>query len=59
MCASSRRSSGVLLFRKLGRGVTLTDDGAAYLEPVARAFDIIGEATASVGRTSAHRWRYP
>ena len=44
---------GVLLFRKLGRGVTLTDDGAAYLEPVARAFDIIGEATASVAKTPA------
>jgi DNA-binding transcriptional LysR family regulator len=44
---------GVLLFRKLGRGVTLTDDGAAYLEQVAKAFDIIGEATESVAKTPA------
>jgi len=44
---------GVALFRKLGRGVTLTDDGAAYLEQVAKAFDIIGEATASVAKTPA------
>jgi LysR family transcriptional regulator, glycine cleavage system transcriptional activator len=44
---------GVALFRKLGRGVTLTDDGAAYLEQVAKAFDIIGEATESVAKTPA------
>src|SRR5262245_11033832 len=44
---------GVALFRKLGRGVTLTDDGGAYLEQVAKAFDIIGEATASVAKTPA------
>jgi DNA-binding transcriptional LysR family regulator len=44
---------GVALFRKLGRGVTLSDDGAAYLEQVAKAFDIISDATASIAKTPA------
>ena len=37
---------GVDLFRRLNRGLVLTDEGQAYLPPVRRAFDLIHDATA-------------
>lgn len=36
---------GLDLFRRLNRGLMLTDDGQAYLPPIRRAFDLINEAT--------------
>ena len=36
---------GVKLFKRLPRGLALTDEGRKYLTPVRRAFDMITEAT--------------
>jgi LysR family transcriptional regulator, glycine cleavage system transcriptional activator len=43
---------GVKLFHRTGRGVELTDDGAAYAQDLSPAFDILHEAT---GRFPAPR----
>ena len=39
---------GLDLFRRLNRGLMLTDEGQAYLPPVRRAFDLINEATSKL-----------
>lgn len=39
---------GLDLFRRLNRGLMLTDEGQAYLPPIRRAFDLINEATFKV-----------
>jgi len=39
---------GLDLFRRLNRGLMLTDEGQAYLPPIRRAFDFINEATAKL-----------
>src|SRR4051812_11917147 len=36
---------GVLLFRRINRGLMLTEAGQAYLKPVRDAFERLGEAT--------------
>ena len=42
---------GVQLFRRLNRGLMLTEQGQAYLPPVRRAFDLIQDATSRVMET--------
>jgi len=39
---------GLDLFRRLNRGLILTDEGQAYLPSIRRAFDVINEATSKV-----------
>lgn len=48
---------GVTLFRKAARGVRLTESGAAYLEAVRQAFDLIGEATERIAKDKSARLR--
>ncbi len=48
---------GVTLFRRAARGVRLTESGAAYLEAVRRAFDLIGEATERIAKDKSARLR--
>ncbi len=48
---------GVTLFRRAARGVQLTEPGAAYLESVRRAFDLIVEATDRLAGTNSAQLR--
>lgn len=46
---------GIGLYRRTGRGIALTEAGAAYAVPLADAFDRIGAATRAVRRRHEHR----
>ncbi len=48
---------GVTLFRRATRGVQLTEPGAAYLESVRQAFDLIVEATDRLASTKSAQLR--
>ena len=44
-------SLGIELFRRIPRGLLLTDEGEKYLEPIGNAFDIISSATDALSTT--------
>src|SRR5262245_15779133 len=45
MLKSLEQHLGVMLFKRLNRGIVLTEAGQSYLPPVRNAFRQIGEAT--------------